>query len=222
MKTKTPSRTRTAMDRSSYHDLCVPSMGTVQKGFKSPVYRTNIEEPKKVLTMKRTTRSQLRSREGRWEGRLWESHQPMYKNLIRGRRGGKSWHNTAKFPRSAAEVNEAVGWRRTVFLPGEVSSTWRPTLGWGALASAMALVMGEKSAEVILPEASRGLEDARLNFDTGSLDSGKDRTGRMNRPGHPSTALNPTGGARNGHGSRAEKESSCGIVPFARPNTAGM
>jgi hypothetical protein len=35
-------------------------MGTVQKGFKSPVYRTNIEEPKKVLTMKRTTRSQLR------------------------------------------------------------------------------------------------------------------------------------------------------------------
>jgi hypothetical protein len=35
-------------------------MGTVQKGFKFPVYRTNIEEPKKVLTMKRTTRSQLR------------------------------------------------------------------------------------------------------------------------------------------------------------------
>ena len=26
--------------------LCVPSMGTVQRGFKSPVYRTNIEEPK--------------------------------------------------------------------------------------------------------------------------------------------------------------------------------
>ena len=32
-----------------------------------------------------------------------------------------SWHNTAKFRRSAAEVNEAVGWRRTVFLPGPSS-----------------------------------------------------------------------------------------------------
>ena len=34
----------------------------------------------------------------------------------------------------------------------------------------------------------------------------KHRTSWMNRPGHPSTALNPTGGARNGHGSRAESE----------------
>ena len=202
--------------------LCVPSMGAVQRRFKSSVYRTNIEEPKKVLTMQRTTRGQLRSREGRWEGRLWESYQPMNKNLIRGRRGGMSWHNTAKFPRSAAEVNEAVGWRRTVFLPGEISSKWRPAFVRGALASVMASVMGEKSAEAIVPGTSRGLEDARLNYETGSLESGKGRTARMNRPGHPSTALNPTGGARNGHGSRAEKESSCGIVPFARPNTAGM
>jgi len=205
----------------STHALCVPSMGTVQMGFKSPVYRTNIEEQKKLLPMKRTTRSQLRSREGPWEGRLWESHQPMNKNLIRGRRDGMSWHNTAKFPRSVAEVNEAVGWRRTVFLPGEISSTGG-VLRHAAPSSAMAAVWGEKSAEVILPEASRGLEDARLNYDTGNLDSGKDRTGRMNRPGHPLTALNPTGGARNGNGSRAEKESSCGFVPFARLNTPGM
>ena len=196
-------------------------MGTVQKGFKSPVYRTNIEEPKKALTMKRITGSQLRCREGPWEGRLRESHQPMNKNLMRGRRGGMSWHNTAKLRRSAAEVNEAVGWQRTVFLPGEISSTCG-VLRRAAPSSAMAAVRGEKSAEVILPEASRGLEDARLNYDTGSLDSGKDRTGRMNRPGHPSTALNPTGGARNGHGSRAEKESSCGFMPFARLNTPGM
>ena len=154
--------------------LCVPSMGAVQRGFKSPVYRTNIEEPKKVLTMKRTTGSQLRCREGPWEGRLRESHQPMNKNLMRSRRGGKSWYNTAKFLRSAAEVNEAVGWRRTVFLPGEISSTWRPAFVRGALAAVMAPVMGEKSAEVIVPETSRGLEEARLNYDTGSLDSGKD------------------------------------------------
>jgi len=133
-----------------FFGLCVPSMGTVQRGFKSPVYRTNIEEPKKVLTMQRTTGSQLRCREGPWEGRLRESHQPMNKNLMRSRRGGMSWYNTAKFRRSAAEVNEAVGWRRTVFLPGEISSTWRPAFVRGALASVMASVMGEKSAEMIV------------------------------------------------------------------------
>ncbi len=115
--------------------LCVPSMGTVQRGFKSPVYRTNIEEPKNVLTMKRTTRGQLRMGDRPWEGRLWESHQPMNKNLIRGRRGGMSWHNTAKFCRSATEVNEAVGWRRTVFLPGEICPAWRPAQAGSAPSS---------------------------------------------------------------------------------------
>ena len=119
----------------AYHALCVPSMGTVQKGFKSPVYRTNIEEPKEVLTMKRTTRGQLRKGDRPWEGRLWESHQPMNKNLIRGRRGGMSWHNTAKFCRSATEVNEAVGWRRTVFLPGEICPAWRPAQAGSAPSS---------------------------------------------------------------------------------------
>ena len=49
--------------------LCVPSMGENQKGFKSPVYRMNIEK------MKRTTRSQLREGDRPWGGRLWESHQ---------------------------------------------------------------------------------------------------------------------------------------------------
>ena len=113
---------------------CAPSMGVVQKGFKSPVYRMHIEEQEKLLPMQRTTGSQLRSREGSWGGRLRENHQPMNKNLIGGRRGGKSWHNTAKSRHSAAEVNEAVGWRRTTFLPGEIS----PSRG------------GEKSGEEIV------------------------------------------------------------------------
>ena len=56
----------------------------------------------------------------------------------------------------------------------------------------------------------------RLNYETGSLDSGKDRTDPMNRPRHPSTAMNPTGGARNGHGSEAETESSCGETLFEK------
>src|SRR6056297_3300818 len=93
--------------------MCTPSMGGNQKGFKSPVYRMNI------VKMKRTTRSQLREGDRAWGGRLWESHQPMNKNRIRGRRNGTSWHNTAKFPHSVPEVNEAVGWRRFPFLSGE-------------------------------------------------------------------------------------------------------
>ena len=100
-------------------DLCVPSMHGNQRGFKSPVYRMNIEEQKKLLTMQRTIRSQLREGDRPWEGRLGESHQPMNKNDIRGRRGGTSWHNTAKSRHSAPEVNGVVGWRRFPCLPGE-------------------------------------------------------------------------------------------------------
>ncbi len=44
----------------------------------------------------------------------------------------------------------------------------------------------------------------------------KHRTDPTNRPRHPSTALNPTGGARHGHGSEVEKESSCGETLFER------
>jgi hypothetical protein len=65
-----------------------------------------------IEKMKRTTRSQLREGDRAWGGRLWENHQPMNKNLIGGRRDGTSWHNTAKFPHSVPEVNEAVGWWR--------------------------------------------------------------------------------------------------------------
>ena len=129
-------------------------MGVVQKGFKSPVYKMNIEEQKKLLPMKRTTGSQLRSREGSWGGRLRENHQPMNKKLIRGRRGGRSWHNTAKSRHLATEVNETVGWWRTTFLPGEISSSRGV----------------EKSAEaIVVEETSRGLNEARLNYETGSL-----------------------------------------------------
>jgi hypothetical protein len=53
--------------------------------------------------------------------RLWEIRQPMNKNLIRGRRGGTSWHNTAKSRHSAPQVNGAVGRRRFQFLSGEIS-----------------------------------------------------------------------------------------------------
>ena len=45
----------------------------------------------------------------------------MNKNLIKGRRDGASWHNTAKPPGAVVEVNQAAVRGRTVFLPGEAS-----------------------------------------------------------------------------------------------------
>lgn len=103
-------------------------MGENQKGFKSPVYRMNIEEQKKLisptksgLAMKRTTRSQLRKGNQPWEGRLWESRQAMNKKPIRGRLSGKRWHNTPKSRHLAQEVNGSLGRWRFSFLPGDTS-----------------------------------------------------------------------------------------------------
>ena len=110
-------------------------MGEDQKGFKSPVYRVNIEEQKKLLAMKRTTRGQLRKGDRPWGGRLGESHQPMNKNAMGGRRDGMSWHNTAKSPHSVPEVNGVVGWRRSSFLPGEICPAWRPAQAGSAPSS---------------------------------------------------------------------------------------
>jgi hypothetical protein len=38
----------------------------------------------------------------------------------------------------------------------------------------------------------------------------------MIRPEYPSTATNPTGGARNGEGTQAEKERSCAVLLFRK------
>ena len=109
--------------------------GRGPKGVQVPCLQNEIEEQKELLTMKRTTRGQLRKGDRPWRGRLGESHQPMNKNDIRGRRGGMSWHNTAKSRHSAPEVNGVVGWRRSSFLPGEICPAWRPARAGSALAS---------------------------------------------------------------------------------------
>ena len=122
--------------------LCVPSMGENQKGFKSPVYRMNIRK------MKRTTRSQLREGDRAWGGRLWESHQPTNRNLIRGRRNGTSWHNTAKFPHFVSAPHSRVadtcfacsggkwgGWVAEVF-----------AITWGDLSGFASRESGERPA----------------------------------------------------------------------------
>ncbi len=80
----------------------------------------NIEEQKKLLAMKRTTRSQLREGDRSWEGRLWEICQLTNRNLIRGRASGTRWHNISKSYHSAQTINEAAGQRRDQCLPMEI------------------------------------------------------------------------------------------------------
>jgi hypothetical protein len=182
---------------SSFILLCVPSMGENQKGFKSPVYRMNIQK------MKRTTRSQLRKGDRPWGGRLWESHQPTNRlpsaerigmrsqeaepggiNLIRGRRDGTSWHNAAKFPHSVSEVNEAVGWRRFSFLPGEISTARDRESGSAvrrnALGDGREVSRGHSTTFV-----NRGDERCPINYETRKREHGKGRTDTMGRPGLP-------------------------------------
>jgi len=78
----------------------------------------------------------------------------MDKNRIEGRQGAPRWHNTPKASGVPLEVNAAAVRWSNVLLPGEIL----PPLG------------GRKSAEaIVVEETSRGLEDARLNNDTGGL-----------------------------------------------------
>ena len=87
---------------------------------KGYAHAVSIEEQKKLLAMKRTTRSQLHEGDRLWEGRLWDICQLMNKNLIRGYQGRTSWHNTTKSLHSTLLVNEAVGQRRYQCLPMEI------------------------------------------------------------------------------------------------------
>ena len=161
-------------------------MGENQRGFKSLVYRMNIEK------MKRTTRSQLRKGDQPWGGRLWESHQPTNRNLIRGRQDGKSWHNTAKSLHSVLEVNEAVGWRRFSFLPGEISTARDRESGSAVRSNALGdgreVSRGHSTSDV-----NRGAIMRPFKLRNPSARSGKDRTDTMGRPGHPPATSTPNG-----------------------------
>ena len=78
----------------------------------------------------------------------------MNKNRIEGRQGAPRWHNTPKASGMPLEVNAAAVRWSNVLLPGEI----RPGNP------------GRKSAEaIVVVEMSRGLEDARLNCETGGL-----------------------------------------------------
>ena len=101
-----------------------------------------------------TSRSQGGTGDRVAERRLCETRKSMDKNPIQGRPGRVSWHNTAKPFGLARQVNGAIVRGRTAFLPGEICP----------------VRAGQKSAEVIVSrETSRGLKDARLNYETGGL-----------------------------------------------------
>ena len=76
----------------------------------------------------------------------------------------------------------------------------------------MGRVIGQKSAEAIVVATSRGLEDARLNNETGILVKAKGQTSLANQPGCPLEAMMPIGGAelRRAVGqNRSEAEIDC-------------
>ena len=166
--------------------------------------------------------------------------EPVGINLIRGRRDGTSWHNTAiakpgrptnvkpdhkarrdKFLHSVLEVNEAVGWRRFSFLPGEISTARNRESGSAvrrnALGDGREVSRGHSTTFV-----NRGDERCPINCDTRKREHGKGRTDTMGRPGHPPTTLSPAlvVGARSGNRSRAEKESPCVSVAVPQGEAA--
>ena len=88
------------------------------------------------------------------ERRLGKTRKSMDKNLIQGRPGWVSWHNTAKPFDLVRQVNGAIVRGRTAFLPGE----------------ACPVRAGQESAEVIVVgKMSRGWKCTRLNIATGGL-----------------------------------------------------
>jgi hypothetical protein len=166
-------------------DLCVRSMHWNQKGFKSPVNRTNIEEQKELLAMRSTTRGQLREGDRPWGGRLWETCQAMNKKSMGGRPDGVRWHNTPKPRRSVREVNGTLGRGRFQCLPAEISPACGP-LRRAARPPAMAVVTGEKSAEVIVVGQTSRSAGKRSKV-AGWTHPTKDRTndGTPTRGAHP-------------------------------------
>lgn len=124
--------------------------GHSPKGVQVPCVKIEMNRNEQIST----SRSQGGTGDRVAERRICETRKSMNKNPIQGRPGLVSWHNTAKPFDLARQVNGAIVRGRTVFLPGEIS----------------AVRAVEKSAEVILSRrTSRGLEDARLNYETGGL-----------------------------------------------------
>ena len=123
----------------------------------------------------------------------------MNKNCIRGRRGGMSWHNTAKSCGLAAEVNAAVVRRRTAFLPGEISIARGRESGSAVRSNALGddrEVSRGHSTEIM----NRGAERCPFKQRNSQAQLRKDRTGTIARPVDSSMAMNPTGGAKYGDG----------------------
>ena len=98
----------------------------------------------------------------------------MDKNRIEGRQGAPRWHNTPKASGMPLEVNAAAVRRSNVLLPGEWERSGHSLPQAARRASEARQIRSgkpaRKSAEaIVVEEPSRGLEDARLNCETGGL-----------------------------------------------------
>ncbi len=144
---------------------CVCPAWARTRGGSSPPCETEciMKYPFNEVVIRSTSQGQLRKGDRPWEGRLGDSHGPMNKNLIRGRRSQVSWHNTAKPFGSAPEVNEAVVWWRFVPLPGEISLAWRPASAGSASGSNVRGDQREVSRGHSTRIGTGGLKDVRLN-----------------------------------------------------------
>lgn len=144
------------------------------------------------------------------------ARQPARQGCPEGGRGGArqcrygttSWHNTAKSSGLPVEVNAAVVQGSIAFLPGEICLERS----------------GQKSAEAIVAgETSRGLEDARLNCETGRLTRrraepiGSAQTTRRTvvtpKAGRPGDAESRRDGKHVGARRRVSARLSRGLVP---------
>ena len=148
-----------------------------------------------------------------------KSHQAMNKKSIRGRRGGMSWHNTAKSPYSAPEVNGTLGWRRFPCLPGEISSTGG-VLRHAAPTSAMAAVRGEKSAEAIVIEETSRSASAQQSCRSDSPDEGPNQSDEPTQS--PAHGDEPDRGSLQRVWEPGREREFVWRMPFARLNTPGM
>jgi hypothetical protein len=95
----------------------------------------------------------------------------MNKNPARGRdrRGASRWHNTPKASGMPVKVNAAAVQWSNVSLPGEICSSWRPPKAVAPEAERREREMQKSAEAIVIEETSRGLQDARLNYETGGL-----------------------------------------------------
>ena len=169
----------------------------------------NAEKLKKKneVTIKSSSRGQLRKGNRPWEGSPGETREPMNKNPIGGRADRASWHNTAK-PSGLSLQGKWGGCARESHAPYRGRPILRK-LGVGVSRGHSS--RGNEPGVGRYPFKRRNRRPHQM-METNSLSVRiewshpmKDQTSQRNRPGRPLTSTNPNGGDRNEAGFRQRK-----------------